>query len=75
MRDLVSSTVKPIQELKAFKKIYLEPNETKTVEFEISEPMLRLWNAKGEFLSESGEFTVSVGYADHFAFTEKFELI
>ena len=75
MRDLVSSTVKPIQELKAFKKIYLEPNETKTVEFEISEPMLRLWNAKGEFLSERGEFTVSVGYADHFAFTEKFELI
>lgn len=73
--DLVSSTVKPIQELKAFKKILLAAGETKTVELEISEPMLRLWNARNEFVSEKGEFTVSVGYADHFVFTEKFELI
>lgn len=74
-RDLVASTVRPIQELKAFKKIHLEAGETKTVEFEITEPMLRFWNAKNKFVSELGEFTVSVGYADHFAFTEKFELI
>ncbi len=73
--DLVASMVRPIQEFKAFKKIYLAPNETKTVEFEITEPMLRFWNYKNEFLSEAGEFTVSVGYADHFYFTEKFELI
>ncbi|MBO7303582.1 MAG: glycoside hydrolase family 3 C-terminal domain-containing protein, partial [Clostridia bacterium] len=75
IRDLVASVVRPIQELKAFKKIYLAPGETKTVAFEITEPMLRFWNAKNEFVSESGEFTVSVGYADHFAFTEKFALI
>lgn len=74
-RDLVASTVRPIQELKAFKKIRLDAGETKTVEFEITEPMLRFWNAKNEFVSELGEFTVSVGYADRFAFTEKFELI
>ena len=73
--DLVASMVRPIQEFKAFKKIYLAPNETKTVEFEIAEPMLRFWNYNNEFLSEAGEFTVSVGYADHFYFTEKFELI
>ena len=75
LRDLVSSTVKPIQELKAFKKVYLEPNESISVDFEITEPMLRLWNSKNELVSENGEFTVSVGYADHFAFTEKFELV
>ena len=75
LRDLVSSTVKPIQELKAFKKVYLEPNESISVDFEITEPMLRLWNPKNELVSENGEFTVSVGYADHFAFTEKFELV
>jgi beta-glucosidase len=73
--DLVASMVRPIQEFKAFKKIYLAPNETKTVEFKITEPMLRFWNYNNEFLSEAGEFTVSVGYADHFYFTEKFELI
>lgn len=75
LHDLVSSTVKPIQELKAFKKVYLEPNESISVDFEITEPMLRLWNPKNELVSENGEFTVSVGYADHFAFTEKFELV
>ena len=75
LHDLVSSTVKPIQELKAFKKVYLEPNESISVDFEITEPMLRLWNFKNEFVSENGEFTVSVGYANHFAFTEKFELV
>ena len=74
-RDLVASMVRPIQEFKAFKKIYLEPNETKTVEFEITEPMLRFWNINNQFVSEKGEFTISVGYADHFAFTEKFELV
>ena len=75
LHDLVASTVKPIQEFKAFQKISLAPNESKTVEFEINEPMLRLWNNKNEFVSELGEFTVSVGYADHFYFTDKFSLI
>ena len=75
LHDLVASMVRPIQEFKAFQKISLKPNETRTVKFEIAEPMLRFWNAKNEFVSESGEFTVSVGYADHFTFTEKFELV
>ena len=75
LRDLVASMVRPIQEFKAFKKISLKPNETKTVEFEITEPMLRFWNYQNQFVSEKGEFTISVGYADHFAFTEKFELV
>ena len=67
--------VRPVQEFKAFKKVYLEPNETKTVEFEIDEPMLRFWNKDTKFVSEKGKFTISVGYADHFAFTETFELV
>ena len=75
LHDLVASTVKPIQEFKAFQKISIAPNESKTVELEINEPMLRLWNNKNEFVSELGEFTVSVGYADHFYFTDKFSLI
>ena len=75
LRDLVASTVRPIQEFKAFKKVKLEANESKTVEFEIDESMLKFWNKDNKFLSENGKFTISVGYADHFAFTETFELI
>ncbi len=74
MHDLVSSTVKPIQELIAFKKIFLKAGETKTVGFEINESMLKLWNVKNEFVSETGDFDVSVGYADHFHFTKRFTL-
>ena len=75
LHDLVSSTVRPIQELIAFEKIELEAGEAKTVTFEITEPMLRLWNPENEFVSERGDFTISVGYADHFAFTEGFKLV
>jgi len=75
LHDLVSSTVRPIQELVAFEKIELQAGETKTVIFEITEPMLRLWNPCNEFVSEKGDFTISVGYADHMKFTETFRLI
>lgn len=75
LHDIVASTVRPVQEFKAFKKIDLKPNETKTVDFEITESMLKFYNINNEFVSELGEFTISVGYADHFHFTEKFELI
>lgn len=75
LHDLVSSTVRPIQELIAFEKIALEAGEAKTVVFEIREPMLRLWNPCNEFVSEKGEFTVSVGYADHMKYTETFRLV
>ena len=74
LRDLVASTSRPIQELKAFEKIFIKSGETKTVTFEITEPMLRFWNANNEFVSESGNFTVSVGYADSFHFTKQFKL-
>ncbi|MBQ9940548.1 MAG: glycoside hydrolase family 3 C-terminal domain-containing protein [Clostridia bacterium] len=75
LRDLVSSASRPVQELISFKKVNFEKGETKTVEFEITEPMLRFWNADNEFVSERGEFEISVGYADHMKFTEKFSLI
>ncbi len=74
LRDLVSSTVRPVQELCAFEKIHLAPGETKIVRFEITEEMLRFWNAENKYVSEPGEFTVSVGYANHMYHTLKFEL-
>lgn len=72
--DLVSSAVRPVQELIGFEKIYLEPGEIKIVTLDITEPMLRFWNAENKHVSEAGEFTVSVGYADHMKSTKKFTL-
>ena len=74
MRDLVASTVRPIQSLIGFEKIELGAYETKTVEFKVSEPMLRFYDANCNFVSEAGEFTLSTGYADNLLLTKSFTL-
>ena len=75
LRDKASSAVRPIQELIAFKKITLEANESAEVCFEITEPMLRFWNAQNEYISEAGEFELFVGYADHRYISDEFTLV
>ena len=37
------------------------PAKSKTVEFEISEPMLKFYNADLQFVSEPGDFEIMVG--------------
>ncbi len=74
MRDMVASTVRPIQSLIGFKKIELGAGERKTVEFKVSEPMLRFYDFDCSFISEAGEFTLSTGYADNLILTKKFTL-
>lgn len=74
MRDLVASTVRPIQSLIAFEKVSLGTGERKTVQFKVKEPMLRFYDFNCNFISEPGEFELSTGYADHLILTEKFLL-
>ncbi len=74
LHDLVASTVRPVQSLIAFEKIELQPGESKTVEFTVTEPMLRFYDSDCRFISEKGEFTLSTGYADHLILTQKFNL-
>lgn len=74
IRDLVGSVVRPVQQLIAFEKVALAPQETRQVTFTITEPMLRFWNADGECLSEPGDFQVSTGWADHLILTQQFRL-
>ena len=53
---------RPVKELKGFKKINLEPGETKTVEFVIEPDMLKFFDdAKHEWVLEKGKFTAFVG--------------
>ncbi|TDN87410.1 beta-glucosidase [Salegentibacter sp. 24] len=61
IRDLVASTTRPVKELKGFKPVILNPGETKTVTFELSEPMLRFYNANETWESEAGKFEVFIG--------------
>lgn len=61
LQDLVASVVRPIKELKGFKKEFFKAFEEKEVAFEITEDMLKFWNEKLEYKAESGEFKVFVG--------------
>ncbi len=61
IHDIAASIVRPVKELKGFKRVHLEAGESKTVEFEISEPMLKFYNADLQFVSEPGDFEIMVG--------------
>jgi len=61
MRDLVGDVVRPIKELKDFKKIHLEADEGKLVVFEIKEEVLRYHHSDLSYRSDLGDFVVSVG--------------
>jgi len=61
IQDITGSVVRPVKELKGFKKIKLKPGESQTVEFKINEAMLKFYNQKGDFVAEAGEFKLFVG--------------
>jgi len=61
IRDLVGDVVRPVKELKDFKKIHLEADEVQQVVFEINEEVLRYHHSDLSYRSDLGDFVVSVG--------------
>ena len=62
LTDEVSTLPRPAKELKAFKKVYLEPGESRIVELSIGKTDLEFFDEKlGRFVCEPGWFTVQVG--------------
>lgn len=61
VRDIIGSVTRPVKELKGFELIALNPNETKTVTFNLTEAELGFFNNQGKFVFEPGAFTVFVG--------------
>lgn len=61
IRDLVAQVVRPVKELRGFRKIRLEPGASQTVEFAITRQMLSYWNAENAFVFEPGEFEIMIG--------------
>lgn len=61
IRDLVGSITRPVKELKAFDKIWLNPGESKVVSFELTENDLSFWGASNQFQAEPGDFQLWVG--------------
>ena len=62
--DDQSSVVRPVKELKGFRKIDLEPGQTRTVTFDITPDMLKFFDdKKHEWVLEKGTFTAYIGSA------------
>lgn len=74
LQDVAASVVRPVKELKGFKKVELEPGEEKKVEFAIDEQMLRFLRADGTVGSEPGMFRVWVGDSSQTENVAEFEL-
>jgi beta-glucosidase len=61
LRDKVGSIVRPVKELKDFKKIRLEVGETKTIKFVINKEKLSFYNQKLQWVAEPGDFDLMIG--------------
>ncbi|TCM52236.1 beta-glucosidase [Rhizobium sp. PP-F2F-G48] len=61
VRDLQSSVVRPIKELKAFRRVHLEPGESACVTFRVPTDMLSFTGPEGVRIVEPGTFELMVG--------------
>jgi beta-glucosidase len=61
VEDKVRSITPPSKELKAFQKVSLRAGESRTIEFAITNEMLKFWNASLQYVSEPGAFGVHIG--------------
>jgi len=76
LRDRVASVVRPVKELKAFRKVHLEPGQTASVRFEIDREMLSFYNDQLQWVAEPGEFDLMIGAAsDDIRLRTAFELL
>ena len=75
VRDLVSQPVRPVRELKAFRRIHLRPGESKTVKFTLKAPDLAYLNGQGEPVLDPGRFAVWIGGDSSAKLGGEFELL
>ena len=61
IRDDISSVTRPVLELKGFKRITLQPGETRSVSFDIKPSDLWFYNMEMKRVVEPGTFTIFAG--------------
>jgi beta-glucosidase len=74
IRDEAASVVRPVKELKDFRKLTLQPGESRELHFVIGEDKLRFFNARLEQVAEPGRFEVQIGLDSRDVKTRGFEL-
>jgi beta-xylosidase len=61
VRDVYASLVRPVKELKAFKRVTLQPKQRAVVSFSIPVDMLNFTDTAYQRMVEAGEFEILVG--------------
>ncbi|MTV36804.1 glycoside hydrolase family 3 N-terminal domain-containing protein [Duganella radicis] len=61
IRDDVSSVTRPVLELKAFRRVTLQPGEKRTLSFDIKPSDLWFYNTEMKRVVEPGSFTIHAG--------------
>ncbi len=61
IRDIYSSVTRPVKELKDFRRISLQPGETKTVTFILPAEKLAFYDKKMNWVTEPGDFEIMAG--------------
>jgi len=74
-RDIAGEVVRPLKELKAFKKITLKPGESTTVSFSLKEEQLRYHHSDLSYKSDPGEFLAFIGTNSRDVSSVSFELL
>lgn len=73
-RDIYASLARPVKELKGFRRITLEPGESREVTFTVTPDMLRFYNSELEYVWEPGEFELMTGPDSKHLSSVRFEL-
>lgn len=61
IHDVFASVAQPVKKLIGFKRVELNPNETKTVTFKITPENLKIWDINMKHVVEPGKFEIMVG--------------
>jgi beta-glucosidase len=75
VRDMVGCVVRPVKELKGFKKIFLKKGDTKTVSLSISSGDLKFYNDQIEYINEPGDYELYIGNSSDTQLKTNFKLV
>jgi beta-glucosidase len=76
LRDKVGSVVRPMKELKDFKKINVKAGQSQTIKFIINKEKLSFFNQQLQWVAEPGDFELMIGASSQdIRLKDNFELV
>ena len=74
IRDYFASMVRPVKELKGYKKVFLKAGEEMRVEFDVTEETLKFFDCNRNFVAEEGTFALMIGNSSENVLCQDFTL-